>query len=309
MKAKRKSNPHHAAYLFVVIHDDKITWRTDSGLMGSDPYTKLSEVETLIFNLKKRLGLTKNQVEIRNDRTKKNPSGVRIVHNKLLGGWYVVRGPHQTPLNGRFNSKAEAETYLFNSGLRAPKIKDLLSVRKNPDIHIDIHSHNTKGRNVRAKNPDRVTRKWLDARVKLLSELSGLPLSFESNNPGDYRRYTVTNPEGSHNYSPSLKAGEIDIWLTGAIAAFRELVSGGRKSNPRKKNPGGAFKKGERVQLHAATDDWMRGDRYGEVLGYGRKAKYRDRETGVIFELRPVRVKLDKSGKVKRFHPDNVLPL
>jgi hypothetical protein len=25
--------------------------------------------------------------------------------------------------------------------------------RKNPDIHIDIHSHNTKGRNVRAKNP------------------------------------------------------------------------------------------------------------------------------------------------------------
>ena len=27
-------------------------------------------------------------------------SKVRIVHNKLLGGWYVVRGPHQTPLSG-----------------------------------------------------------------------------------------------------------------------------------------------------------------------------------------------------------------
>jgi len=42
----------------------------------------------------------------------KNPSSVRIVHNKLLGGWYVVRGPHQTPLSGRFNSKEEAQAYL-----------------------------------------------------------------------------------------------------------------------------------------------------------------------------------------------------
>jgi hypothetical protein len=33
---------------------------------------------------------------------------VRVIHNKLLGGWYVVRGPHQTPLNGRFDSRAEA---------------------------------------------------------------------------------------------------------------------------------------------------------------------------------------------------------
>lgn len=39
-------------------------------------------------------------------------SDVRIVHNKLLGGWYVVRGPHQTPLNGRFNSKEEAQAWL-----------------------------------------------------------------------------------------------------------------------------------------------------------------------------------------------------
>ena len=37
---------------------------------------------------------------------------VRIVYNKLLGGWYVVRGPHQTPLNGRFNSKEEAQAWL-----------------------------------------------------------------------------------------------------------------------------------------------------------------------------------------------------
>lgn len=37
---------------------------------------------------------------------------VKIVHNKLLGGWYVVRGPHQTPLTGRFDSKAQAKAWL-----------------------------------------------------------------------------------------------------------------------------------------------------------------------------------------------------
>ena len=37
---------------------------------------------------------------------------VRIVYNKLLGGWYVVRGPHQTPLTGRFESREQAEAWL-----------------------------------------------------------------------------------------------------------------------------------------------------------------------------------------------------
>ena len=41
----------------------------------------------------------------------------KIVFNKLLGGWYVVRGPHQTPLGGRFDSKAEAQAWL---GRKAP---------------------------------------------------------------------------------------------------------------------------------------------------------------------------------------------
>lgn len=51
--------------------------------------------------------------EFARKRRKKNP-GVRIVHNKLLGGWYVVTGPHQSPINGRFNSKLEAEAWLRN---------------------------------------------------------------------------------------------------------------------------------------------------------------------------------------------------
>lgn len=50
-------------------------------------------------------------------KAKKNPSSssVKIVHNKLLGGWYIVRGPHHTPIGGRFNSKAEAQAHLAGS--------------------------------------------------------------------------------------------------------------------------------------------------------------------------------------------------
>ena len=39
-------------------------------------------------------------------------SNVRIVHNRLLGGWFIVRGPHQTPLSGRFDTKEEAKASL-----------------------------------------------------------------------------------------------------------------------------------------------------------------------------------------------------
>jgi len=37
---------------------------------------------------------------------------VKIVYNKLLGGWYVVRGAHQTPLSTRFESRAAAQNWL-----------------------------------------------------------------------------------------------------------------------------------------------------------------------------------------------------
>jgi hypothetical protein len=32
----------------------------------------------------------------------------RIIYNRLLGGWFIVRGPHQTPIGGRFDSRAAA---------------------------------------------------------------------------------------------------------------------------------------------------------------------------------------------------------
>ena len=40
---------------------------------------------------------------------------MKIVYNRLLGGWYVVRGKHQTPLSGRFEAKQDAELYLRNN--------------------------------------------------------------------------------------------------------------------------------------------------------------------------------------------------
>jgi len=68
----------------------------------------------------------------------------------------------------------------------------------------------------------------------------------------------------------------------------------------------GGLRKGDRVQLHAATSEWMQGDRYGTVTGFGALRTYMDSETGGTVAARPVLVKLDKSGRTKRLHPDNV---
>lgn len=36
---------------------------------------------------------------------------VKIVHNKLLGGWYIVTGPHHFPLAGRFPTRQAAKDH------------------------------------------------------------------------------------------------------------------------------------------------------------------------------------------------------
>lgn len=40
---------------------------------------------------------------------------VKIVNNKLLGGWFVVTGPHHFPLGGPFPSKAAAKQSLVDA--------------------------------------------------------------------------------------------------------------------------------------------------------------------------------------------------
>ena len=37
---------------------------------------------------------------------------MKVVYNGLLGGWYIVRGAHQTPIGGRFDSKELALAHL-----------------------------------------------------------------------------------------------------------------------------------------------------------------------------------------------------
>ena len=47
---------------------------------------------------------------------------MKVVYNGLLGGWYIVRGAHQTPISGRFDSKELALAHLrrrnpFHTGI------------------------------------------------------------------------------------------------------------------------------------------------------------------------------------------------
>jgi len=41
---------------------------------------------------------------------------LRIVYNKLLGAWFIVRGRHHAPIGGRFESRAAALAYLYARG-------------------------------------------------------------------------------------------------------------------------------------------------------------------------------------------------
>lgn len=52
------------------------------------------------------------------------------------------------------------------------------------------------------------------------------------------------------------------------------------------------FTVGARVQLHPATDLWMRGARFGEIVKVGRKWLH---------------VKVDRTGKVVKLSPSNVI--
>ena len=60
---------------------------------------------------------------------------------------------------------------------------------------------------------------------------------------------------------------------------------------------------GTRIGMHPARDEWMQGDRYGEIVGIGHKREYSDSFTGLRHSTRPYIVKLDKSGRKVRVHP------
>ena len=68
------------------------------------------------------------------------------------------------------------------------------------------------------------------------------------------------------------------------------------------------MKRGDRVQLHPATDRWMAGDRYGEVvqvsLRVARKRADGSRPWNSTYRYK---VRLDKSGDELWFHERNIL--
>ena len=40
----------------------------------------------------------------------------KIVFNKILNGWFIVRGSHHTPISGRFDTKEQAKQWLTRKG-------------------------------------------------------------------------------------------------------------------------------------------------------------------------------------------------
>ena len=57
------------------------------------------------------------------------------------------------------------------------------------------------------------------------------------------------------------------------------------------------YNKGDRVQLHPATDDWARGDRYGQIVAVPRA---RDR-------FQRYEILMDRSNRVRRHAAGNIL--
>jgi hypothetical protein len=68
------------------------------------------------------------------------------------------------------------------------------------------------------------------------------------------------------------------------------------------------FRKGDRVQLHPATDGWMRGARFGTVTSITAPRECWERGNPERYLCRIVRVKLDNRPRVCRVHPANLLP-
>jgi len=93
-------------------------------------------------------------------------------------------------------------------------------------------------------------------------------------------------PAATRLTKASKRYGQVDLYVgdDGKIHA-----SGYERGKPRVSR----FNVGNRVELHPATDRWMMGDRYGEVVGTSEGH---------------VKIKLDKSGKTLKFREEDVLP-
>ena len=56
------------------------------------------------------------------------------------------------------------------------------------------------------------------------------------------------------------------------------------------------YREGDRVQLHPATDDWMRGDKYGRIVAV----------PGLKSRLYRYSILMDQSGRVRKHAAGNI---
>lgn len=200
------------------------TWGAHN-MVAQRAHIKYMELTTAY---EKQKAAKKNPVPIARGTKAARKSDVRIVHNKLLGGWYIVRGPHQTPLGGRFDSKAEARAHLnrvaFRKGNPAVKTptkkqvaaRKLFAKRAKSGFFLKkTPARKTARPSVRKKNPA-FRRDDIISQLRGLANMTGEAYQLEVNDDGRATRYQVTHPGGGV-VSLFLPAEEMRTWLHGAI--------------------------------------------------------------------------------------------
>lgn len=65
------------------------------------------------------------------------------------------------------------------------------------------------------------------------------------------------------------------------------------------------YKKGQRIQLHPATDLWMQGERYGEIVQVSLRMSPKGKD-GVRKERWHYKVRLDKSERAVWINQRNI---
>ena len=139
------------------------------------------------------------------------------------------------------------------------------------------------------------------------TKTSGSPLEFQAHatkrDALDWMHELMENATQAATLAGMVEIGGMGAHRSSSSKKPAGKKKAGKKAAPKSKKkvraqsvggskPAARFRLGERVQLHPATDDWMRGDRYGEVVRQGQKGT--------------AHVKLDKSGRTKRYREDDL---
>lgn len=148
----REDNPRQRLYYLVAVNNK--TGKVTEPLSDPDTHERTMTMKSKFTSHPAR------RIEVR----EKNPASWHQKRGGMLADAYA---PHPTDwkvVGGRdmvgvitFKTEAEAQRYVENTAKQGERNMIIPPARaQNPDIHVDINSHNTGGRNVRAKNPSTV---------------------------------------------------------------------------------------------------------------------------------------------------------